>query len=283
MSGPKSVDNLKALIEPIKAFFEGVVWTLHDSHGTEEETFLNGVIGKGKIVHYYYSSRHNESRNNYLWCGPIKQGDWCVQVDELERLQPVFAAKLPEFIQTLVSKGLNCAHYYGKPLVFQYHESMRYDGNPHEGLNRQDGGLRSTELSHSYPNENDVRMNMRPFVRKGDFSWVEHYAKYYIGSPWGSNHCLLGNEARGDPMNIYQKREALRIKFRDHLRENGYTLDLNGLYSFFADRTTLKCLDTFEKQVLNEEKIVQDYYRFNLKQDRTVVDDHTWPAMKIYE
>lgn len=301
MSGPDSLDNLKALIEPVRAVFDGVVWTLHDClRGTklDEETwqYLESVKGKGAVIHRHYDSRHNESRNAYLWGGPIKQGDWCTQVDVLERLCPTFAAKLPTFIAQIEAQGANACHYYGKPFLFQYHESMRYEGNPHEGLLRQDGGMRSFELSQTLPNENDVRMNMRPFRRQDRFGWVDHYAKYYLQSPWGSNHCLLGNEARAtkeqDVNAIYRKREELRIRFRDFLRTQNVELSVSGLYWYLCSfqESPPNCLpykaatpfDPLLRQVLNEEKIVQDYYRYAILGDDTVVDDHTWPDMKVY-
>ncbi len=291
MSGPKSLDNLKALIEPVRAFFDGVVWTLHDSRDSGEATYLESVKGRGKVIHYYYSARHDQSRNQYLWCGPIKQGDWCVQIDENELLSPTFAGRLREQIDALRKANVNLAYYYGKPFLFEYHESLVYQGTPHEGLNRQDGAARATELNVPYSNENDVRMNMRPFRRGDPFNWVDHYCKYYLIGPWGSNHCLLGNEHRGDAMAIYRKRETLRVQFRDLLLAKGHSLDLMGLYShlrsFEGSKNTIpevraKPFDPITLRVLNEEKIVQDYYRYHILNDKTVVDDHTWPGMKTY-
>ena len=277
MSGPDSLENLQELLGPIHGLFDGIVWVLHDAVGSEEEKYLESIKGEGKIIHYYYNFRHNESRNQYLWCGPIKQGDWVCSCDDLERVPASFAGQIKPLIQDLKDKGYNAAFYFEKPFIFEYHESMRFDGNPHEGLRRNDHGMRAIELSKSLPDEKLVRENVRAQKRQDSFGWCYHYAKYYISCPWGSNHVLLGNEARGNSMDLYHERETLRVDFRNYLLSLSVPLTLDGLKEFFK-----KPLDKTTKKALNGEKILQDLYRLEVEGDETIVDDHTWPDMKVY-
>jgi len=269
MSGPGSLENLKELIEPISEFIHGVIWTLHDSVGSEEEKYLESVKGDGKVIHYYYSGRHDVSRNQYLWCGPLKNGDYILTCDDLERINKDFAASLPSMIKTLKEEGINCLYFYGKPLFFEYHESMIYSGSPHEGLMRRDGKMSAIEYANLQPDESKVRLNVRPLKRKDPFHWVPHYARYML-MPWGSNHSLLGLEHRGNIQELFPKRDAKRLAFLEEIDRRGFERTLDGLEKMFSGE-----LDQKLKQFINEEKVWNDFYRYKILGDKTVIDGHT--------
>lgn len=273
MSGPDSLENLKELLDPICNYFNGIVWTLHDSVGSEEEKYLESVKKEGKIIHYYYSGRHNESRNQYLWCGPIKNGDWCVQIDLLERIPEEFAKQIPDYIKELKEMGVSMAYFYGKPYIFEYHESLKYFGSPHEGLVRQDGKGYGIEMNKIFPDENKVRINVRPLKRKDEFGWVMHYARYML-LPWGSNHSLLGLEKRGDPNLLFPQREALRVEFLEYLDSKGLERTVDNVINLFAGP-----LDDKLKNFINNERVWNDLYRYKICRDLTIKDDHSWYGM----
>ncbi len=274
MSGPNSFENLRELLPPIATDFNGIVWVLHDSViGSTEEQFLDLIKGQGKVIHYYFNKRHNESRNQYLWCGPIQQGDWICQCDELERFNPHFTKYLRQFINGLGSQGVNAVYYYNKPMLFEYHESIRFDGNPHEGLRRLDGQLKAIEYSNYEKDESKVRYNVRAEKRQDPFHWVNHYAKYML-YPWGSNHALLGACDRGDEVEIFEKRDKLRLDFIQLMRNRNCEVSLDGLTKLLSGT-----IDDKLKFFLNIEKVWQDFYRYNILNDKTVVDEHKWTSM----
>ena len=62
MSGPNSISDLKELIDPIKQYFDGVVWVLHDSRESEEAKYLDSVKAKGAVIHLPWSRRHAFAR-----------------------------------------------------------------------------------------------------------------------------------------------------------------------------------------------------------------------------
>lgn len=273
MSGPNSLENLQELLGPIATYFDGIVWVLHDSVGSDEEAYLESIKGEGKVIHYYFNKRHNESRNQYLWCGPIKQGDWICQCDDLERINPNFIKYLRQFINEIGAQGINALFYYNKPFIFEYHESMRFDGNPHEGLNRLDGQLKAIEYSHYEPVEDKVRYNVRSQKRQDPYHWVNHYAKYLL-YPWGSNHALLGASDRGNEIEIFRKRDALRLEFIQLMRDRKFDISIEGLTKMLSG-----AIDDKIKFYLNCEKVWQDFYRYNILGDKTVVDEHKWTSM----
>lgn len=272
MSGPGSLEDLKELIEPIRPHFDGVIWVLHDARSSHEHSYLVDV--GATVIDLPYGRRHDFSRNHYLYCGPLEEGDWVVTADVLERINPTFAANLrPRLIPALEGAGINAAFLYGKHFMFQHHESLRYQGSPHEGLVRDDGQMRAIELSTTF-SEEQSRYSVRN-AKRDPLHWLHHYARYYLEFPWGSNHCLLGNENRGDPMTIYRKRETTRLQCRAYLRSKGVPRTEVG----FKDYILAHPDDLTIKGFCNAEKILNDLWRHYVLKDLTINDNHTWVDM----
>lgn len=272
LAGSNSLDDIREMVEPIRSLFAGLVVTYHGQPDDPEAQYLESVKGGGRIIYLPYSGRHDHSRNTYLWCGPIQQGDWCVQTDVLEHPNRQFIEKHVPYLTTQ-SNGIY--YYFGKPFLFQYHESIRYEGTPHERLLRLDGQGRAGELNQMWLNEADVRLNVRPLKRKDPLGWCIHYLRYWLATPWGANHCLLGNEHRGDPMKLYQEREAIRIPFRDYLRSKGVPLTVEGFKTFVLSNPR----DPVLVDAANKERILNDVYRLWVMGDESIKDDHTWAGM----
>lgn len=271
MSGPGSLLDLQELLGPIHTFFDGIVWVLHDSVGSEEEEYLNSIKGCGRIINYYYHRRHDQSRNQYLWCGPIKNGDWIVQTDLLERLDVGFASQVRETCKKLREVNINLAYFEGKPLMYEYHESIIFRGSPHEGLVRDDGNARSLILD-SYYTESKPRLNVRNIKRPNKFGWVDHYLNYYL-FPFGSNHCLLGLDSIHKDSNLliqaFQKREKLRIAFLTYLEYKNIDRTVDAVKALFQ-----QTIDKDLALMINNELILNDFYRYHILKDNTVIDNH---------
>lgn len=274
MCGNESVEDLKDMVEPIHHLFNGLVVTCHAPPDSQNYQYLQSRVGEGKIIHLPYSQRHDFSRNAYLYCGPIKNGDWCVQTDVLEHPQASFLENIEE---RLADFGpVSIFYYYGKPFVFKYSEYMSYVGSPHESLTIGGRLPQGVELSMVYQNENEVRRNMRPIKRPDPFNWVDHYAKYML-FPLGSNHSLLGLSERGDPQKLFPARENLRYEFLLFLEERGIERSLSGLKKLFSGE-----LDARLRKFVNGEKVWQDFYRYHILGDTTVVDEHKWTSMQRF-
>lgn len=274
MTSAGKTEDLKELIEPIHQYFDGLIWTFHYPKD-EGADYLESRKGCGEIIYTNFCKRHGFSRNHYLWAGPATDGDWLVQTDDLERLVPEFAAKIRDMIPDLEENGVNVVTYFGKAFIYKWDESLEFVGSPHEGLTRRDGQANHIELSQAFPDENKVRKNVRPLKRQDKFHWMTHYLRYYIEYPIGSNHCLLGNEHRGNPAQIFQQREQVRYHFRNELRKRGIPLTVAGFKEYLENNKPDEKMTAF----INSEKILNDAYRFWSLKDETINDNHHWKDM----
>lgn len=272
MSGPGSIENLREAFDPIHERFDGLVWVLHDAREREEATYLESIKGAGAIIHIPFARRHAFSRNHYLWCGPLTDGDWCVQLDDMERLNGSFVSMLGGFLSNLDRNAINTVFYFNKPLAFRWDETLEYVGSPHEGLRRHDGQMRAIEMSRDIANEREVRYNVRN-ERRPPFHWVDQYARYLLYPM--SNHGLLGLENRGDPSALWPAREEKRRAFINEMIKRGCPRTLEGLNRLFAGP-----LDDALRGLINGDKVWQDYYRYHVLGDQTVKDEHEWTSVK---
>lgn len=270
MAGPNSLQDIHEMYEPIKTFVRGICATYHGDVKDSEAQYLETNKGDGRIVYIPFVGRHDHSRNCYLYSGKIEQGDWCLQTDVLEWPSPIFLFHLSSFLDKWTKQGVNAIYYYGKPFLFQYHESMRYSGTPHERLDRLDGQMRVVEVSGLYPNEEDVRLNVRP-RKRNKTEWISHYARYSL-YPWGSNHYALGLENNPRAQELFAERETARVRFLDLLRELGLPRNVDVLIEYMKKGE----MDERFIRHVESDKNWSDVYRFYVLGDETVRDDHSW-------
>ena len=291
MAGEGDKENLEELILPVIEYFDGLVATYHGNFDDEAASYIyhlpdemaigdeiNLLMGhrkRGKINVIPYSQRHDLSRNVYLHSGPMKNGDWFIQIDTLERLDKDFAKGMQDLITEMKKNNLNALWYEGKPFLIEYHESLIYAGSPHEGLHRQDGNLKASNFS--WEKEVEPRVNVRPLKRPDPKHWINHYLRYYL-FPWGSNHCVHGLDHRAknseDLKILFQQREKMRLNFLDELEKRGFDRTVDGVIQLFQAE-----LDDTMKHYLNNEKILQDVYRHHIMKDMSTVDEHKNESM----
>lgn len=228
MASEGCYEDLKELIDPIISNFDGIVAVYHNPRD-EGSQYLEQNKKAGKIIYLDYCQRHDFSRNHYLWCGPIKNGDWVVTLDCLERIPICFASKIKDYITQFQQQGVNLVYFHGKPYLFEYHESMIYRGSPHEGLVRQDGKAQIIELN-KYFIDTECRINMRP-IKRDKFHFINGYARYHL-FPYGSNNSALGLEKRLNGksyQDAYIERESDRLEFLAEMDSRGFERTTDGL------------------------------------------------------
>lgn len=261
--------NLRALIEPIRSAFDGLCWTFHlpDLPGDGTAPYLESQVGAGRIVYARYSGRHGSSMTQYLWQGPMEDGDYFVQIDDLERLSVQFCVeKLPLLIAQMESHHIAMIANCGKGLIYRFNEQLEFRGSPHWYATGLDGQVANLELPLT--DFWNVRAEQRD-----PFHWVGHYVRYWL-LPAGSNHALLGLDHHpgfkpGEEGRLFQPREERRLEFRREMRRRGFPLTLDGLKAMLSGP-----LDATLKAHLNAEKTLSDYYHFVILGDKTVVDTH---------
>ena len=278
MAGPDSIEDLKAMIEPIKDHIRGICAMLHDCDYLDDESEylvkVNHQLGAGNIIYGKFTSRHDHSRNRILYETGMKNGDYFIQTDVLEHPKAEFLKNVPLTIER--NSRLGCLYYYGKPFLVKYNDDLVYVGNPHESLLKIDGF--SMEYSQAEPNEANVRQNMRPIKRANEpFHWVKHYFKYYLYP--SSNQCLLGLDKLPDREAIFYRRKDIQNQFIKHLENLGIDRDADEVINYWNNGGWD---DTFA-DLISKEKILSDIYRYCIVGDRDMIDNHDLSAVKNFK
>lgn len=261
--------NLRAMIDPVRKYFDGLNFTFHYPKDAGSD-YLEEQKGDGRIVYAEWCKRHGYSMTHFLWQGTMEDGDKLVLLDSAERISEKFCKeRLPEIVKMMDNDNVAMVAHDGKGLVFRFNEQMEFRGSPHWGLIQVDGLQVNT---HFGPDEFwNVRNEQRD-----PFQWVFHYAKYFL-YPQGSNHALLGlDHHKGDPKEIFVKRETKRLWFLTEMRKSGFPRTLDGLQAFLSQPLT----DDIKK-LINSDKVWSDYYHYVVLGDKTVTDNHDPETMKV--
>jgi hypothetical protein len=270
--------NLRAMIEPIRQYFDGLCFTFHGSEFCGVDTsarpdggamFLENSKRAGCIVYARWARRHGYSMTHFLWQGPMEDGDHFVYLDTLERLSPAFCADLRNLTKWMDESNVAMVANYGKGLVFRFNEQLEFRGSPHWGPTQLDGKAVNMELAkESFWN---VRNEQRD-----EYEWVGHYLRYFM-YPAGSNHALLGldHHKGGTPESIFPKREAKRLWFREQVRRAGFPLTMEGAIAFMSQPLTQELVD-----LIQSDKVWSDAYWYLVKGDASIIHSHKPEDMK---
>lgn len=231
MSSERGDENVREMIEPLRPHIDGIVWTLCDvAYHDPAARYLESTKGTGRIINRAWPvGRHHHAMNETLFAGVIQPRDLVIWTDLLERPAVEFVSRIKSEIGPLMEEAdVDAVFGWGKAYVLRYRETMEYRGSPHWSLTGWNG--RAIEWSTIEPDESKVRLNVRPQKRAAD-SWIEHYARYHVGHPAGSNVCALGLDhfPPGDRNAQFAEREARRLAFRDLMRARGVPLTVEGL------------------------------------------------------
>lgn len=281
MSGYTDEDfqNLIEIIEPIKERVSKIVWTINYTNIKDifnlDSNFLFNQLKSNYNIYFIFNQwmyRNDFARNSYLFSGHIKYGDICVNLDTLERLKPKFFENFDIIVQIMIQHKFDGFVLHNKRFIFIYNDFLEYKGNPHEGIHNLQKIGEITQIEE-YKNIDDYFENIRP-QKRDKYHFVDAYVKYYYSYP-NSNHCLLGCE---NDQELFQKREHLRRFFRLYCYKNlnlDFTVDCLKHYILNND------LDEFMKQAFNEERILNDFYRYHKLNDRSFEDRQTWDLLEI--
>lgn len=264
MTSAGNLDNLKAMIEPVIEYFDGLIFTFH--YPTDEGAdFLEKNKKAGEIIYAKWVKRHQYSQNHFLYQGPMKEGDYFILLDSMERISPEFCKNhLPKMLDYMKENNVALISNCGKGLLFRYNELAKFEGSPHWYITGIDGHTANVELEKTH------FWNVRG-EQRDKFHFIDHYAKYYIDYPAGSNHCLLGLEKNGDPMKLFPLREHARLAFRKLLESRGIEVSYVAVKEYIKAN---KILDPEMKEFFNTEKILNDFYRYHVLGDFSIVDNH---------
>ena len=281
MSGYTDEDfqNLIEIVEPIKENISKIVWTINynnikDISNLESNLLFNQLKNNYNIFFIFnqWMFRNDFARNSYLFSGYIKHGEICINLDTLERLKPTFFENFDGLFQLMMQNQIDGFVLHGKRFLFVYNDYLEHRGNPHEGIQGLQRVMELTQIEE-YENIDKFFENIRP-QRRDKYHFVDAYIKYYYAYP-NSNHCLLGCENNQE---LFQQREKLRRSFRLYCSQNlKLDFDLESLKYYILNND----LDEFMKKAFNQERILNDFYRYHKLNDRDFKDRHTWNLISI--
>lgn len=251
-------DHLVELIEPIKEYFDGLIWVYH----LEDQIVLREIAEddgfqylvqnqkEGKIVLSEWCNRFDFSRNTGLFRSPIKNGDWFVTIDTMERMHPEFAAQLPELIQRFTNNNINGVYLRNKHFLFQYNENTAFVNNPHCGVAGVKNSLEITTLPFW---RDEFWQNVRN-QHRSQHDFIDHNLKYYLFP--NTNHLVLNCEHDRDFM---IERYMIRSEFFNELKELDIDpQDFNAVKEYICSGDLTNSI----KKCIAEEKYLNDVYRF---------------------
>ena len=266
--------NIEELTDPIWEYVDGLIFgydqdrSFPESHAAKNcedacYSILDERKKEGEIICRPWTNDHDLQMNTFLREGPLKNGDWFIIRDSMERFDKTFAKQLPDILIQLQSQGIMSVFYNGKGFAFCYNDSMIFQGSPHWGL--QNYKLKSYDLAEIFPEHlkkstwriKDGETGGRPIDNK-----IDHEAKY----AWvygRSNHLLLGLETS---MEEYQRAEIIRRHIRDLATINNFKLNIEGLKEFmkWLKDSDLEAFSSF----INSHRVWKNFYRFHiLKED----------------
>ena len=260
-------ENLQELIEPIRQYFDGLIWLFHYPKD-EGADYLESVKGDGEILYTKWCKRLDFSRNHTLYQGPMKLGDWFVTLDTLERLSPTFASGLRSFVKEFEKNGIDGSYLYNKRFMFKLKEHTAFVGNPHEGIK---GATNTIDFTRTDIWEEEFLKNTRASARDDEFYFVKHNFKYYLFAE--TNNFFLGFESDKE---LIEKRYETRGKFIGEVSRLGF-------YPFSIE-SIKECLENnmtdILKECINFDKFLNDWYRYEILGMRDLVDKHDFSYIK---
>lgn len=247
--------NIKELTDPIWEYIDGLCFVDHGStDGTRE--LLESRKGAGKIIDGTWVNNHDFSLNRALLEGGMKEGDFFVFRDSMERFNPEWVKNIKPFFSNLHNQGVNAIFNFGKIFAAEWTDRLYFQGNPHFGLM----GLtqKIIDLKDYYDEDKhehtwrirDGEEGGRPLDNK-----IDHEAKY----AWvygRSNHLLLGMEGRQEE---YHGAEGIRNHARWCAKQLGVPMTIDGLKTFISKlkEENPENLVTF----INSHRVWKNFYR----------------------
>jgi hypothetical protein len=254
--------NIKELTDPIWEYVDGLIFG-YDSRDFNEDDACYKLLqerkGAGSVILRPWTNDHDLQMNTFLREGPMKNGDWFILRDSMERINQKWARNIKEWIYAHDFNGIKSIFNYGKGFAFKWNDSMVFNGSPHWGLVGAQQQAIDIKNTHDESKKEitwrikDGEEGGRPFDNK-----INHEAKY----AWiygRSNHLLLGLENQFEQ---FQRAEMIRQFIRSEAVSKGF--DTNSLESLKGFIYFLKEMDydTF-KTFINSHRVWKNFYRYH--------------------
>lgn len=248
-------DKISDLISSTKEHFDGFVWCV-DSNVNSDSTFklLDDNKKKGKVVRHPWVNAHDWQANEWLHCGVLKEGDWCLIADSSEKPTPFWIGQIREDIEGFEKSGVTSVYCSGRPFLFKWSAYLFFFLTPHWSLQGLTG--------HSVQIPEDKKSLF--IINKRDLNPAKHYqehdTKYYLYGR--SNQIEAFYSKYGTEVVVHH--ENLRRQFREMLANLGYECSISGIEAYFKNGE----FSNFAKGIIDLEFCLSEFYqRVILKMD----------------
>jgi len=207
--------------------------------------------------------------NAFLHMIPI--GDWFLAIDAQELPKTEFLEGMRETVENCNSKGVNSI-WWNRPYLMKKSVGMEYRGNPHCWPSPLEGNYINI-VDESKVKYDEGGVHFGDFIynkKKRENTMLLSGVKYSLYDPPNNQFTMFYKDKE------FSEHERARIVFCHRLKNGGYSLDLDGLESFFRNRNNLT------KEIidyLNWEFIFRDFYRYKILKhsvDQIIKDRYTY-------
>lgn len=269
---PAAIDGIKANIIPVAKYFDGLNFVVSCGDENKNQIDLIDLLDRNKgdgFIHVQdWLNRYDFARNRYLLDPRVMDGDILVIVDSLEKVGEDFAKndmwRLANYMEV---NNVDVIFLHGKIFMVRKNEWMTYVNAVHEQVRPINRAVELTQLQ-DFDDSSKYFTNTRPEVRE-DMHFVNscHFFKYYLIN--GSIQCLMGSEGNDE---MYAMRMQNRAKFKSICRD----LDVEFSVDEILDHWRSMPADNLwrdEVECINQEKILNDVYRYHILGEKDLTSD----------
>ncbi len=262
------VQNISEIVSNMNNI-DGILAVDHYStDGTYE--LLEANCKDGSLVQCPYQNHHAQSMNIWLNSPKLKIGDWVVMLDSCERIGPKLSEHIRSYVLHFEQSNINTIYNHSKLFMFKRWPHQSFTNTPHYGFHGGRQGYLSMQESDLFESEDQYYISKRN-VNRDRNHFINHYTRYYL--QLDSNHLLLGLEGKPNFSEIYTQREQQRMAFLMYLKESGIENTIKSLKEvlLFTSEVPEKL-----KWFINNNKILNDFYHYNINGKNDIVDNHNW-------
>jgi hypothetical protein len=274
---PAAIDGIKANVIPAAKHFDGLNFVVNCGDANQNKIDLIELLDRNKgdgFIHIQdWIDRYDFARNRYLLDPRVMDGDILVIVDSLEKLDEGFAEiSIPKLADFMGKNDIDVIFLHGKTFMVRKNEGMTYVNAVHEQVRPINRAVELTQCI-GYEDSSKYFKNTRPEVRD-DNHWVKdcHFLKYYCYSPI---QCLMGSEGN-QPQ--YQARVMNRAEFKAVCRELELDFSVEYILDFWKTFSATKLPEKM-RSCINQEKILNDVYRYHILGERSLTSDWDFDNM----
>jgi len=266
--------NEKSNIEDLTAYYRYFDGLASVDHGSDDGTYeiLDERKGVGFVEKIPYYGHHGHSMNHFLLNPKIGIGDWILLRDSNERINEDFAKNIRGFLSQMENNGIGSIYQYSKLLLFKRFPNQFFANTPHWGLQNAQPKHIQIDQQNWFSSDEKYCYSVRN-KNRDCWHFVGAYLRYYLMKD--SNHCLLGLEKNGDPNILFPIRNNRRIRFLLALEEYSIPASKDAVIDVAGHLYKYPNLTIF----FNEEKILNDAYRYHILGDRQFKDNHDFKDM----